>query len=115
MSPRKRQDFEFARSTSRKSEEHNQDKARRPITAALIRIGESKLPERERKKLGLGPGATWFDAVAASMFRAAVRGDVEAAREIREAIEGKAPLHVELSGEIALTDVVKKLVENAVA
>jgi hypothetical protein len=27
-------------------------KTERPITAALIRIGESKLPERERKKLG---------------------------------------------------------------
>jgi hypothetical protein len=49
------------------------------------------------------------------MFRAAVRGDVAAAREIREAIEGKAPLQVELTGEIALVDVVKKLVEKAAA
>jgi hypothetical protein len=87
----------------------------RPITAALVRVGESKLPERWRRQLGLWIGATWFDAVAASMFRAAVRGDVAAAREIREAIEGKAPLHVELTGEIILADVVKQLVENAAA
>jgi hypothetical protein len=87
----------------------------RPITAALIRVGESKLPERERKKLGLGPGATWFDGIAAGMVRAAVRGDAAAAREIREAIEGKAPLHVELSGEITLADFVRKVVAKAAA
>jgi hypothetical protein len=80
---------------------------------SLIRIGESKLPEHWRKKLDLWPGATWFDGIAASIIRAAVRGDVAAAREIREATEGKAPLHVELGGEIALTNVVKKVVEKA--
>jgi hypothetical protein len=115
MSPRKPQNFEFAKSTSRKSEEHNQDKARRPITAALMRVGESKLPERERKQLGLWPGATWFDAIAVGMFRATIRGDVAAAREIREAIEGKAPLLVELTGGIVLADVVRKLDERVAA
>jgi hypothetical protein len=90
-------------------------KTKRPNTAALIRVGESKLPERLRKQLGLRPGATWFDGMAGGMFRAAVSGDVAAAREIREAIEGKAPLQVELSGEIALADVVKKLGEKFAA
>jgi hypothetical protein len=86
-----------------------------PITAALIRIGEGKLSERERKRLGLAPGATWFDGIAAAIIRAAVRGDVAAAREIREATEGAAPLHVELGGKIALTDFVKKLVDKIAA
>jgi hypothetical protein len=44
-----------------------------------------------------------------------VRISIAAAREIREAIEGKTPLHVELSGEINLTDFVKKLTEKAAA
>jgi hypothetical protein len=85
------------------------------ITAVLIRIGESKLPERERKRLGLAPGATWFDGIAAAIIRAAVKGDVEAAREVREAIEGKAPLHVDLGGEIAVADFLKKLAEKFAA
>jgi hypothetical protein len=65
-------------------------KTARPLTAAFIRVGESKLPEHWRKKLGLWLGATWFDGLAAGMFRAAVKGDVAAARELREAIEGRA-------------------------
>jgi hypothetical protein len=103
------------RKPTRGDSERSRDKASRPITAAFIRVGESRLPERWRKQLGLWNHATWFDAVAASMFRAAVRGDVAAAREIREAIEGKAPLHVELSGEIVLADIVKKVVEKFAA
>jgi hypothetical protein len=94
-------------------------KTARPLTAAFIRVGESKLPEHWRKKLGLWPGATWFDGVAAGMFRAAVGGDVAAARELREAIEGKAPLHVELTGKeggpIAVADIVKQFVEKFAA
>jgi hypothetical protein len=95
------------------------NKARRPITAAFIRFGESKLPRRWRKQLRLWPGATWFDAVAASMFRAAANGNVEAAREIREAVEGKTRLRIELSGEgggpIVIADVVKKLFDKIAA
>ena len=92
-------------------------KMRGPITAALWHIGESKLPERQRKKLGLWPGATWFDAVAAAMFHAAANGNPEAAREIREAIEGKTPLRLELTGEaggaIVVADLVRKVFEAA--
>jgi hypothetical protein len=102
-----------------RSKEQSKTKTARPITAAFIRVGESKLPEHWRKKLGLRPGATWFDGVAAGVFRAAVGGDVAAARELREAIEGKAPLHVELTGKeggpIAIGDALKKLFEKIAA
>ena len=95
------------------------NKARCPITAALIGFGESKLPEHWRKQLGLWPSATWFDAVAAGMFHAAVNGNPGAAREIREAVEGETPLRIEVTGEdggpIAIADVVKKLFEELAA
>jgi hypothetical protein len=51
---------------------------------------ERALPERERKKWGLEEGATWGDALAMEQVAAAARGKTEAAREVREAIEGKA-------------------------
>jgi hypothetical protein len=57
-------------------------KMEQTITAALIRIGTSKLPERERRQLDLWPGATYFDAIAAALVRAAVKGNAETAREI---------------------------------
>jgi hypothetical protein len=72
-------------------------KEERPITATMWRIGESELPERWRRKLGLSQGATWFDGVVMGLFHAAINGNPEAAREIREAIVGKAPLCIELT------------------
>jgi|SRR5215469_7285725 len=109
MSPRKPENVEVRKS----------NKASRPISAAFVRLGESKLPEHWRKQLGLEPGATWFDAVAAGMFRAAANGDPEAAREIREAVEGETPLRIEVAGEdggpIVIADVVKKLFETIAA
>jgi hypothetical protein len=88
----------------------------RLITAALIRIGRSKLPERQRKELNLWPGATYFDAIAAALVRAAVKGNAEAAREIWARVEGPTPRRIELTGPdggpIAIGDAVKKLFEK---
>lgn len=109
MSLRKPGNFEVGKS----------NKAKRPISAALVRVGESKLPESWRRKLGLLRGATWFDAVAAGMFRAAANGNPGAAREIREAIEGTASTRIELTGggggPIVIADVLKKLSEKFAA
>lgn len=95
----------------------NKNRPRGPITTAIRRIGESKLPEQRRKELGLWIGATWFDAVAMGMFRAAVNGNPEAAREIREVVVCKSPLRIELTGEgggaIVIADLVKKIFEVA--
>jgi hypothetical protein len=53
------------------------------------------------------------------LLRAAVRGDVAAAREIREAIEGAAPQRIELTGPdgepVAIGDNLKKLFEKPAA
>jgi hypothetical protein len=56
---------------------------------------EVPLPEKIRKKLGLEAGATYGDALSLMQFRAALGGNTGAAREIREAIEGKAAIHTE--------------------
>ena len=84
-----------------------------------MRVGESQLPTRWRKKLGLWRGATWFDAVAVGMFQAGANGNPEAAREIREAIEGRAPLRIQLIGEadrpIALAELFERIFEKVAA
>lgn len=95
----------------------NKNRPRGPITTAIRRIGESKLPEQWRRKLGLWPGAVWFDAVAMGLFRAAAKGNPEATREIREVVVGKSPLRIELTGEgggaIVIADLLKKIFEVA--
>ena len=58
----------------------------KPISDRYGYIAEEKLPESIQKKLKLGPGATYGDAVALRMFNAALEGDTAATREIHEAI-----------------------------
>ena len=65
-----------------------------PISDRYAHIAEEKLPENIRKKLKLGPGATYGDAIALRTFQAALEGDIAATREVREAIEGKAAIRV---------------------
>jgi hypothetical protein len=48
------------------------------------------LPDEIRMALSLPAGATHGDAIALAQARQAIKGKTEAAREIREAIEGKA-------------------------
>jgi hypothetical protein len=63
---------------------------KRPISDRYAERAEAALPEEERIKRGLPRGATYGDALAFDQFNAALKGRTEAAREIREAIEGKA-------------------------
>ena len=65
-----------------------------PISDRYAHIAEEKLPENIRKKLKLGPDATYGDAIALRTFQAALDGDIVATREIREAIEGKATIRM---------------------
>ena len=64
--------------------------SRMPISQRYLCFVERPLPERERKKLGLWKGATWGDALVFQQYYSALQGRSEAAREIREAIEGKS-------------------------
>ena len=79
---------------------------RRPITDRYYEWSESMLPEAIRRKINkefhaeiLKEGATWADATAARQFHEAVmKGSTAAAKEIREAIEGRSPQRQEVIG-----------------
>ena len=57
------------------------------------------LPDNERRKFKVPKGSTYGDAIAMAQAYAAINGDTSAAREIREAIEGKATARHEITGE----------------
>jgi hypothetical protein len=75
-----------------------------PITDRYRERLEQTLPktkyyDRERKKLCLPDDATYGDLLSArQMFEAANRGRTDAAREIREAVEGKAIQRLRVEG-----------------
>lgn len=81
---------------------------RRPITKWLSVIAETRIEESERKRLKLPRGSTYGRALAIRMYQQAIEGDIRAAKEIREAIEGKAerPMADEEKtlGELLLAD-----------
>ncbi len=62
---------------------------KRPISDRYAELAELELPEKERIKYGLSEGATYGDAIVLAMFNSALEGNPYAAREIREALEGK--------------------------
>jgi|SRR5580698_8973241 hypothetical protein len=53
---------------------------------------ELPLPEKLRLKLGLWEGATFADALTRGLFLSALDGNPSAARELREATEGRADI-----------------------
>ena len=69
-----------------------------PISDAYLALAEQELPEELRVSLRLKKGATYREAIALGQIRAAIKGKTEAAREVREAIEGKATQRLELIG-----------------
>lgn len=62
---------------------------KRPISDRYAEIVETVLPDDLRNAVGLPKGATYGDAIALSQARQAIKGKPEAAREPREAIEGR--------------------------
>lgn len=77
---------------------------KRPISRAYDELVQSELPKEYRAALlkagiKLKPNCTWADAIALSMARSALKANVFAAREMREGIEGKAPMRIEVLGE----------------
>lgn len=79
---------------------------KKPLTERYEQVLEEALPEKARLKLGLAPGATYGDAIAAGQARKAVMGATEAAKEIREAVEGKSPQAVFNLGDNAEVKVI---------
>jgi len=72
---------------------------RRPISDRNADLAETPLPDDVRQALRLKKGATQGDAIALAMARQAIKGKTQAAREIREAIEGRATQRIELGDE----------------
>ena len=60
------------------------------ISGSYAKLAQKALPEADRIALGLAEGATYNDGVAMVLFGAAMKGNVPAARELREGIEGRA-------------------------
>jgi hypothetical protein len=63
---------------------------KKPITDRYLRIVETELPDDIRRALDLPRGATFGDAIALARARQAIRGETAAAKEMREAIEGRS-------------------------
>jgi hypothetical protein len=68
------------------------------MTEAYDNWLRSECPADIRAVLKLGKDATMADAVAHGLGRRALRGDYNAARELREAVEGRSMQRVELMG-----------------
>lgn len=69
---------------------------KRPLSEAHDDVLRMELPMEVRVAMKLKAGATWADAIALGIARKAVAGDVSAAKEMREAVEGKATQRIEL-------------------
>ncbi|HEY6329808.1 MAG TPA: DUF5681 domain-containing protein [Blastocatellia bacterium] len=70
---------------------------KRPISDCYAAIAEVKVPDIDRIKFGLPEGITYGHMLAIAVFNAALAGKLNAAREIREAIEGKTGQRQETS------------------
>jgi len=77
----------------------------RPISDLYAEFAERPVPEKLRRALGLAKGATFAEAQTMSLFIAACNGDVRAAHEIREGIEGKANVRSNIEDRTIKVDV----------
>jgi hypothetical protein len=83
---------------------------KRPISGRYAEMAETELPEDIRRVLRLPKGATFGDAIAMGQARAAIKGKTDAAREFREAIEGKATQRIEIA-DTTVADAFEKMKE----
>lgn len=70
---------------------------KRPLSEAYDDLLRQVAPAEVRAVLKLGPKSTWADCIAIGQARRAVKGDSTCAKELREAIEGKATQRIELA------------------
>ena len=72
---------------------------KRPITDEYFELADKPLPKALCKKLDLPEGTTFSQANAIMRYADALeKGGHMSSKEIREAIEGKAPQRLEISG-----------------
>jgi len=90
---------------------------KRAISERYAFVAEVPLPEVVRKKFKMPIGATFGDAGAIGTFLAMMEGKHGAAKEIREAIEGKATQRIEVVGsdsgpiKVSLAETVERIRE----
>jgi hypothetical protein len=90
---------------------------KRSISERYAFVAEVPLPEDIRKKFTMPIGSTFGDAGAIGTFLAMMEGKYGAAKEIREAIEGKATQRIEVVGadsgpiKVSLEETVAKIRE----
>jgi hypothetical protein len=70
---------------------------KRPQSEAYDSVLQMELPMEVCRAMKLEKGSTWADAIAIAIARKAITGDVAAAKEMREAVEGKATQRIELT------------------
>ena len=71
---------------------------KKPVTERYEELMTTPLPDEVRRKLKLEEGATYGDALAYRIFMAAITGKHEAAKEITDRVEGRAPQSMQISG-----------------
>ena len=85
---------------------------KKPVSDRYLHAWETSLPDDICRKLNLSRGSCVGDAIARAVTMQALVGPsrVEAAREIREAIEGKAPpaIAIKHSGGVRLSVVYRE-------
>lgn len=91
---------------------------KRPQSEAYDDLLRRKLPPEFAavlRQFGLPKDATWADAFAAALAREALKGNVIAVKEMREATEGKATQRIELLSHEDKTVEISVTFENAPA
>src|SRR5882724_9019661 len=71
---------------------------KRPVTDYYADILDKPLPDQLVALLKVKRGTTYGEAIALGQAVSAIKGRADSAREIREALEGKATQRVELAG-----------------
>jgi hypothetical protein len=78
---------------------------RPPFSDRYYAIAEEVVPEKLRKEFNkeagaelLKPGATWGDADVYGEFLQTAKGNLNAAREVADRVEGKAPQRLKITG-----------------
>jgi len=75
-------------------------KIHQTLSMECARLLARPAPAEALAKLGLAPGSTFAEAIAAALCTNAVRGNVAAAKEICDRTEGRVPVAVDLEGKI---------------
>src|SRR5207253_6863743 len=70
---------------------------KKPITERYAANLEETVPEAHRISLKLRKGATWADAMTMALLLLAARGNIQAAKEITDRVEGKVAQQAEVT------------------